>query len=423
MSSKFKLAGIEMKYFIPIFLVIIICTALGKLPAGMLGALPLMIVIGVIFDFIGNKTTIIKDYLGGGPIVIFFLSAFLVYYNLIPEKALNIMVNFTSKESFLDFYIAALIVGSILGMNRNLLIKAALGYLPVILGGVVVSLLLTGVVGLITGYGFLKAIFFIAISIMGGGMGAGAIPLAQIFSESFKQTPTELLAIMVPAVALGNALAIVCGGLLDKLGKKYPSFSGNGKLLKSQEEIVEKNEENKKIEYEELGIGLVIATTFFAFGSLLSKFIPVHSYALMIISVAICKLLGVIEPYYESCCSKWFNFVVKNFTIPLLVGVGVAYTSIEQVISSFSLIYFILVVTTVVGAIIGTAIVGHFVGFYIIEGSITAGLCMANMGGTGDVAVLSVANRMSLMPFAQISSRIGGAFMLLLTSLIINFIR
>ena len=143
----------------------------------------------------------------------------------------------------------------------------------------------------------------------------------------------------------------------------------------------------------------------------------------MIISVAICKLLGIIEPYYESCCSKWFNFVVKNFTIPLLVGVGVAYTSIEQVISSFSLIYFILVVTTVVGAIIGTAIVGHFVGFYIIEGSITAGLCMANMGGTGDVAVLSAANRMSLMPFAQISSRIGGAFMLLLTSLIINFIR
>ncbi len=87
MSSKFKLAGIEMKYFIPIFLVIIICTALGKLPAGMLGALPLMIVIGVIFDFIGNKTPIIKDYLGGGPIVIVFLSAFLVYYNLIPEKA------------------------------------------------------------------------------------------------------------------------------------------------------------------------------------------------------------------------------------------------------------------------------------------------------------------------------------------------
>ncbi len=143
----------------------------------------------------------------------------------------------------------------------------------------------------------------------------------------------------------------------------------------------------------------------------------------MIISVVICKLFGAIDPYYEGCCAKWFNFVAKNFTIPLLVGIGVAYTSIEQVLASFSLTYIVLVTTTVVGAIIGTAIVGHFIGFYVIEGSITAGLCMANMGGTGDVAVLSAANRMVLMPFAQISSRIGGAFMLLLTSLIINFVK
>ena len=77
---------------------------------------------------------------------------------------------------------------------------------------------------------------------------------------------------------------------------------------------------------------------------------------------------------------------------------------------------------TVIGAIVGSGLVGRIVGFYFVESSITAGLCMANMGGTGDVAVLSAADRMELMPFAQISSRIGGAFMLILASVLLQII-
>jgi Na+/citrate or Na+/malate symporter len=120
--------------------IILIAVYLGKLPKGLTGAIPLMMVMGAILNEIGNKTPIIKDYFGGGPIVIIFGSAALFTYGIIPEAAKEIAVTFTKAGGFLNFYIAALITGSILGMDRKLLIKASVRYLPTILGGVIVAL-------------------------------------------------------------------------------------------------------------------------------------------------------------------------------------------------------------------------------------------------------------------------------------------
>jgi 2-hydroxycarboxylate transporter family len=43
---------------------------------------------------------------------------------------------------------------------------------------------------------------------------------------------------------------------------------------------------------------------------------------------------------------------------------------------------------------------------YPIETAIV-NACHSGQGGTGDVAILTAANRMQLMPFAQIATRIG----------------
>ncbi|MCY6485170.1 2-hydroxycarboxylate transporter family protein [Clostridium aestuarii] len=420
-NEGYKIMGLPIAAFGIIAAVIFVATVLGKLPKGMIGALALMMVVGAIFNEIGNKTPIVNTFLGGGPIVIIFASAALVTYNVLPKTAVENVTTFMKAGGFLNFYIAALITGSILGMKRKLLIKASVRYLPAIICSVAVALAFVGIVGALIGYGAQKAIFYIGIPIIGGGMGAGAVPLSKIFGEALAADPAQMLSIMVPAVALGNAMAIVTGGLLNKLGKIKPSLTGNGKLMKTESEVVIEEEEDNKIDLKMMGIGLLMAVTFYTFGSIVNKFLPtIHTYAWMIITVAAMKMSGVIPRKYELAAKQWFQFVMSNLTGALLMGIGIAYTNLSQVIAAFSWQYIILVMVVIIGATIGGGIGGKLVGFYPIESAITAGLCMANMGGTGDVAVLSASDRMELMPFAQISSRIGGAFILILASTLLR---
>ncbi|KDR94443.1 citrate carrier protein, CCS family [Peptoclostridium litorale DSM 5388] len=419
-KPEYRIMGMPLPLFAALALVVIAATYLGVLPKGMVGAIPLMMVVGAVLNEVGNKTPIVKDYFGGGPIVVIFASAAFAAYGVFPQASSEIMTNFMKGEGFLNFYIAALITGSILGMNRKLLIKAAVRYLPAIIGGVVAALGLAGIVGALIGYGAKKAILYIALPIMGGGMGAGAVPLAQIFGGSLGVDPADMLSVMVPAVALGNAMAIVVAGILDKIGKNNKKLSGDGKLMKSQEAEMGSQEKRRDLDFKMMGTGLALSTAFFVLGCLLGKFIPLHQFALMILSVAAVKAFGVLPREFEEGAAQWFGFIMANLTPALLVGIGVAYTDINQVINSLNVQYVVLVGVTILGATIGSGFVGSFFGFYPIESSITAGLCMANMGGTGDVAVLSASKRMELMPFAQISSRIGGAFMLILATALLK---
>ncbi len=425
--KDFKIMGLSLPIYLALFVVLMLSIALGVLPGGMIGAFAFMMIIGALLDLIGNHTPIVKTFFGGGPIVVIFGSAALVYFKVLPESVVETVDVFMKGGGFLDFYIAALITGSILGMSKKLLIKASIRFIPTIIGGVVVALGLVGLGGLLFGQSFGESIAYIGIPIMGGGMGAGAVPIAEVFAKALAVEPKEILSRLVPAVALGNAMAIVAAGLLDKLGKSRPELTGNGKLMDIGDEDLKSASSDFVPTIGDYGVGIAVAVSFFVFGRVVAYGFDligfeIHSYAWMIISVALAKAFNILPGYVENACAAWYKFVAKNWTAALLMGIGIAYTDLGQVIDAFTLQFLVLVFLVVVGAIIGTMIVGKLVGFYPIEAAITAGLCMANMGGTGDVAVLTAANRMELMPFAQISSRLGGAMIILLATFLVNII-
>lgn len=423
--------GLSWPLYFVLLAVLVIAMWLEVLPAGLIGAFLFLLLVGEILNFAGNNIPIVNTYLGGGAVVAIFGGAALVYFGIIPESGVALVDNFMKggegNMGFLDFYIAALITGSILGMNRDLLIKAAIRYLPAILGGLLVALLLVSLVSPVFGYTAKEAMAYIGIPIMGGGMGAGAVPISQVFSNSLGIPTETIMSRLVPAVALGNALAIVAGGLLNKLGQSKPQLTGNGQLMRSTDDAIVEDKREIKMGVTDYATGIVLATAFFTFGTIIANLfkrigVDIHPYAWMIISVSIVKAMDVLPQKYTDACAGWYNFVASNFTALLLLGIGISYTSLADIINAFSIQYLIMVAVVIIGACLGAGFVGKLVGFYPIEAAITAGLCMANMGGTGDVAVLTASNRMELMPFAQISSRLGGAFIILLASILVPLI-
>lgn len=428
MENKKRILGISWTMVFISLIFIFWAIKIEVFPGGLIGAFLFMLIVGEILNFIGNNTPFVNTYLGGGAIVAIFGGACLVYFHLIDENMINLIDNFMKtgegKMGFLDFYIAALITGSILGMNRELLVKAAVRYLPAILGGVVAALGLVALFGPLLGVPAGEAVAYIGIPIMGGGMGAGAVPISQVFSNALGIPTEQILSRLVPAVALGNALAIVAGGLLNRLGKVKPQLSGNGQLMKIESDNIVEEKDDYIPKVGDYATGIVLATLFFTIGTIIANLmgrigVNLHPYAWMILTVSIVKGTDILPEKYSRACAIWYNFVATNFTPLLLLGIGISFTSLGDIISAFSVQYLILVAIVVFGAIIGSGFVGKLVGFYPIEASITAGLCMANMGGTGDVAVLTAADRMELMPFAQISSRLGGAFIIFLASILV----
>ena len=178
---------------------------------------------------IGKRIPVLRN-IGAAAIFATFVPSALAYYKLLPPQIEKSVIEFTKYTNFLYLFIACIIVGSILGMDRKVLVQGFLKiFVPLAVGSIAAGIVGT-LVGTLLGLGAYHTFFFVVIPIMAGGVGEGAIPLSVGYSEILGQPQGDMFAQVLPPVMLGSLTAILLSGTLNYVGKRYPSLTGEGRL-------------------------------------------------------------------------------------------------------------------------------------------------------------------------------------------------
>lgn len=415
--NEIKISGVSLPLYAFIVIVLAVTIAMGKLPLNMLGLTLLLVVMGHLLYFIGEKLPIMNSYLGGGSVFTLLGATLLATFHIIPKDIIVATKGFLGDSfGFLDFYIAALICGAILGMNRKLLVKASARFIPVSLVTMVIGAFSVGLVGMLLGQGFGHSILYVSFPQMVGGMGAGILPLSKIYASNLHGDQATIFSQLAPATTLGNILAIIGAVLISKVFVNSKS-NGHGVLIPVNKDELKKEKLN--LNPTDIGVGMMFAFTIFLLGVICNAFVPkIHSYAFMIIIVFILKALDVVPKTLENCVVMFNQVIMSNLTHAVLAGIGLSLIDLATLAKAMNVQFIILSLTSVVAMGLAAAIIGEFVGLFPVETAIGAGMINNSMGGTGNIAVLSASDRMEMIAFAQMANHLSGAIILILGGLL-----
>ncbi|MCO7180490.1 2-hydroxycarboxylate transporter family protein [Lactococcus formosensis] len=419
--KEIKISGISLPLYAFFMIVLAVTIGLGKLPLNMVGITLLLVLLGHLLYFIGEKLPIMNSYLGGGSVFTLLGATLLSFFHIIPANVISAVGKFMGGQfGFLDFYIAALICGSILGMNRSLLVKASAKFIPVALVTMVVGFFAVGGMGVLLGNGFADSVMYVSMPMMSGGMGAGITPLSQIYADGLANgNQTAIFSQLAPAVTFGNIIAIIGALSISKIFAKS-KYNGHGTLVSATKEELAK----PKIEFDatKIGVGMLYAFTLLMVGVILNKFFPnIHEYAFMIIIVFVLKAFDAVPKELEESVVMFNQIIMTNLTHAVLAGIGLALIDLTTLGSALTWQFIVLCLTSVIVMGLTSWFLGLALGMYPVETAIGAGMINNSMGGTGNIAVLSASDRMEMIAFAQMANRLCGAIVLIMGGILIRF--
>jgi CCS family citrate carrier protein len=406
----FKIGIVPLPVFLILLAVIAGFTVTGTVPSDILMAIVLLSMGGFTCAELGKRIPIIRN-IGAAAIFATFIPSFLAFHHLLPASILSSVTGFTKDSNFLYLFISCIIVGSILGMDRGVLVQGFLKIFAPLAAGSVVGAVVGTVVGVLLGLGAYHTFFFIVVPIMAGGVGEGAIPLSIGYSQILHQSQGDLFAQVLPPVMLGSLTAILLSGTLNYVGKLYPHLTGEGRLQPGEHDELKQEEDHdggKYVDVTTVAAAVVTAVTLYLIGALAQRLFGFPAPVAMLVIAVMLKLARAVSPSLQLGAFHVYKFFSTAVTYPLLFAIGVSLTPWDKLVAAFTVPYLITIISTVVSIMATGFFVGGWLKMYPIDTAIVTA-CHSGQGGTGDVAILTAANRMQLMPFAQIATRIGGA--------------
>lgn len=421
--KEFQVGSIPLPVYVSLSLVVMAAAYWQQLPVNMLGGFAVILTLGWLLGTIGGSIPGLKNF-GGPAILSLLVPSVLVFFNLVNENVLESADILMKQANFLYFYIACLVAGSILGMNRKMLIQGLFRMIIPMILGMVCAMAVGTLVGVLLGRDWKETLFFIVTPVLAGGIGEGILPLSIGYSAITGISSEQLVAQLIPATIIGNFFAILCTALLSRLGEKRPELSGQGQLVKINKgddlsDILE--DKSGPLDVKKMGAGVLTACTLFITGGLLQKLTGFPGPVLMILLAAALKYINVIPQETQNGSKQLYKFISGNFTFPLMAGLGLLYIPLKDVVATLSIQYFIIVISVVFTVVSVGFFVARFLNMHPVEAAIISS-CQSGMGGTGDVAILSTADRMNLMPFAQVATRLGGAITVITMTAILRMI-
>ena len=417
---KFKLFGVPLFIYVIGLAIVLVAIYTKTMPKESMGALAILFVIAIIGGEFFNRVPIWKTFIGGGTMGVFFLAAFLGSFNVFPASIVNDVKTFFSAGGFLNLYINVLIVGSILTIPRKLIVTSFSGFMFLIFSGTVLAVSVGFGFGRIFGLSDDKTILQFMLPLLGDGNGGGVQPLAGMAESSGYMSRGDYMSFGLAVSSVSNIFVIIIAACLTAFLSKSPTNSGNGRLVK-KEVIIRKDNIVPKDRH--IAAALFITVIIYVFCKFLevelksATGVEINVFAWSVIISLLLNLSNILPKELKAGCNSLHHFFAKQFTWLIMAGVGLTLVDLKVFASLFTNWQYIFLILIMDFALVaGPFIAAKLIKFYALESMITAGCCMGAQGGTGTLAVLGASKRLELLPYSQITCRIGGGIILIIAA-------